>query len=414
MLAQQINPSPCLQQLSNDGFHVELTKGAIFVKDIPYLKPDGTIGFGILYAAAPLIAGNTVGAPTSHTLTFIGEHPCDFNGKLNQSLVIGTQAVNIDGINVIGHQMSQKPQGIGRYRDWRHQFSVYAKIIAGPAMKLDTTLMPNPGRVPLSNPSEDVFAYPNNASSRNGTAHLETKLSQLRVGIIGLGGTGAHVADNLSKTRVAGIEFFDDDILETHNAFRGPGAVSIDTLKSSPSKVDYYKEIYGQMRHDIVAHNVRISSENLHLLDGLDFIFLCVDVSPVKAEIVAGLMEKGIPFVDTGMGASLGPNGLTGMVRSTLVTPDDAASALRSVALESSDNNLYETNIQIAELNSINACLAMLQFKIHFGFYQARPGSKASWHMPIGKDHPTNMGAPTQANTPANISDERDNHDHAA
>lgn len=168
------------------------------------------------------------------------------------------------------------------------------------------------------------------------------------------------------------------------------------------------------MRHDIVAHAVRVTSENLHLLDDLDFVFLCVDVTPAKAEIVAGLRERDIPFVDTGMGASLGQNGLTGMVRSTLVTPDDAASALRSVALGSTDDNLYETNIQIAELNSLNACLAMLQFKIHFGFYQARPGSKPSWHMPIGRDHPTNMGAPTQANTSANISDERDNHDHAA
>lgn len=414
MSAQQINPSPCLERLSHDGYHVKLSKGSILVTDIPYLKLDGTTGFGSLYAPAPLVAGNTVGAPTSHTLTFIGEHPCDYNGQPNQALVIGVQTVNVNGVNVSGHQMSQKPQATGRYRDWQHQFSVYAKIIAGPAMKLDPTLVPNPGRVPLSNPSEDVFAYPNNASSRNGTAHLEAKYSQMRVGIIGLGGTGAHVADNLSKTRVAGIELFDDDILETHNAFRGPGAVSIETLKSSPFKVDYYKEIYGQMRHDIVAHTVRVTSENLHLLDDLDFVFLCVDVTPAKAEIVEGLRKRGIPFVDTGMGASLGPNGLTGMVRSTLVTPDDAASALRSVALGSSHDNLYETNIQIAELNSLNACLAMLQFKIHFGFYQARPGSKPSWHMPIGRDHPTNMGAPSQAKTPANISEERDNHDHAA
>ena len=414
MLAQQINPSPCLVQLSNEGYHVELSKGAILVTDIPYLRADGTIGSGSLYAPVRLVAGNTVAPPPDHTLIFIGEHPCDYNGLPNQALVNGPRTVNVNGTAVSAHYMSQKPQSTGRYDDWRHQFSVYAKLIAGPAMKRDATLVPNPGRVPLSNPSEDVFAYPNNASSRNGTAHLEAKYAHLRVGIIGLGGTGAHVADNLSKTRVAGIEFFDDDILETHNAFRGPGAVSIDTLKSSPFKVDYYKEIYGQMRHDIVAHAVRVTSENLHLLDGLDFVFLCVDVTPAKAEIVAGLRERGIPFVDTGMGASLGPNGLTGMVRSTLVTPDDAASALRSVALGSSDDNLYETNIQIAELNSLNACLAMLQFKIHFGFYQARPGSKPSWHMPIGRDHPTNMGAAVLANTPANIADERDNHDHAA
>jgi len=85
MLAQQINPSPCLERLSHDGYHVNLSKGSIVVTDIPYLKSDGTTGFGSLYAPAPLVAGNTVGAPTSHTLTFIGEHPCGYNGQPNQA-----------------------------------------------------------------------------------------------------------------------------------------------------------------------------------------------------------------------------------------------------------------------------------------------------------------------------------------
>ena len=37
---------------------------------------------------------------------------------------------------------------------------------------------------------------------------------------------------------------------------------------------------------------------------------------------------------------------------------------------EDKDENLYRSNIQIAELNALNAAFAVIEYKKHFDFYQ--------------------------------------------
>lgn len=57
-------------------------------------------------------------------------------------------------------------------------------------------------------------------------------------------------------------------------------------------------------------------------------------------------------------------NFLLGQVRSTLVTPD-SQTGLSSIDMNIDDDidNAYKTNIQIAELNCLSACLAIIQWK---------------------------------------------------
>lgn len=64
-------------------------------------------------------------------------------------------------------------------------------------------------------------------------------------------------------------------------------------------------------------------------------------------------------------------NFLLGQVRSTLVTPD-SQTGLSSIDMNIDDDidNAYKTNIQIAELNCLSACLAIIQWKKYCGFYQ--------------------------------------------
>ena len=56
------------------------------------------------------------------------------------------------------------------------------------------------------------------------------KLMNHKVAIIGLGGTGSYILDMLAKTPVSEIHLFDGDDFLTHNAFRSPGAASLDDL----------------------------------------------------------------------------------------------------------------------------------------------------------------------------------------
>ncbi len=85
------------------------------------------------------------------------------------------------------------------------------------------------------------------------------------------------------------------------------------------------------------------------------------------------LIALGIPFIDVGMGLRRKDGPLNGMLRATHY-PADHARRLRGKGLaELSDgaNDLYRTNIQIGELNALNACLAVIRYKQLRGFYAA-------------------------------------------
>ena len=87
-----------------------------------------------------------------------------------------------------------------------------------------------------------------------------------KVAIIGLGGTGSYVLDLVAKTPVREIHTFDGDYYLQHNAFRSPGAPSVQNLRKRFNKVDYYAELYGAMRKNIVPYAVHLEPANLHLL----------------------------------------------------------------------------------------------------------------------------------------------------
>ena len=69
-----------------------------------------------------------------------------------------------------------------------------------------------------------------------------------------------------------------------------------------------------------------------------------------------------------GMGVHVGGLGVGGAVRATLVVPGDDEVASR-VPTTGDPAGFYSTNIQICELNALNASLAVVAWKRHFGFY---------------------------------------------
>lgn len=81
-------------------------------------------------------------------------------------------------------------------------------------------------------------------------------------------------------------------------------------------------------------------------------------------------MVKGhsIPFIDVGLGITQTPSGLTGLAKVTLYLPgSDIALPSAPVATPGVDD--YSSNIQVADLNALNAILAVIQWKRHLGFY---------------------------------------------
>jgi hypothetical protein len=75
--------------------------------------------------------------------------------------------------------------------------------------------------------------------------------------------------------------------------------------------------------------------------------------------------------VDVGMGLVRTNGALAGMVRTNVLLPGQAEEVRSKnlIPLTDPPGDEYRTNIQIAELNALNASLAMLLFKQHCGFY---------------------------------------------
>jgi hypothetical protein len=249
--------------------------------------------------------------------------------------------------------------------------TAYATIVSGPAAVLQPGLTPRVFQTPIEE-EETIFNYTETASDRAGIGALTERLSTDRVGIIGCGGTGSYILDLVAKTPVREIHLFDEDIFLQHNAFRAPGAPSLDELRDAALKVDYLARIYSKMHKGIVSHPIAIDDRNTELLNGITFAFVSMDAGASKRAVVAKLEGMGIPFVDVGMGLELVDGSLGGILRVTTSTPTMRrhVHAGRISFAGAPDDAIYASNIQVADLNMLNAALAVMRWKKLRGFYR--------------------------------------------
>jgi len=216
------------------------------------------------------------------------------------------------------------------------------------------------------------FVYPDTASTRAGIEAVAQRLAGGTIAIIGLGGTGSVVLDLVSKTPADRILLIDGDRTEQHNAFRWPGAMPAEDIAAGLSKVDYFERVYGRIHTGIAAHPVHLAADTLHLLDAVDFVFLCVDSVAARAFIVPALEARALPFIDCGLGLDLVDDRLMGLVRVTTSTPAMRAhvhAGDRIPMTGDADDELYRSNIQVADLNMLAGTLAVIQYKQLRGFY---------------------------------------------
>lgn len=337
------------------------------MREVPYVGADREVRRGTLISSLAL-AGDQTRAPDTHVMHFDGEYPCFADGTRIAAIANQTMHFNLGNGLTAEHAFSSKPDG--GYRDYHHKMTTYASIIAGPAAVLEPGATPRPYRaLDEEEEADGVFNYVETASDRVGIGALTARLAGQRIAIIGLGGSGSYILDLVAKTPVAEIRLFDDDEFLQHNAFRAPGAPSLDELREAPLKVDHFKAIYARMHRGIVAVPQAIGPDTLDRLDGVDFAFLSLDAGEAKAALVGRLNDRGISFIDIGMGLELGEQGLSGILRVTTSTPAARASGARIPLAGGGAGDLYASNIQVADLNALNAVLAVIKWKKLCGFY---------------------------------------------
>src|SRR6267143_1135464 len=320
MSQRLISRSPDLQRLKDEGFDIEIRSGHLLVKSVPYVNARKEVARGVLVTPLTL-AGDTTVAPSDHVVLFAGEYPCRANGTPIESIRNSTERVELAPGLVAQHRFSNKPTA-GADKDYHEKMTRYVTIISGPAEVIEPTATAKVNRFVESPDEESVFAYIDTGSSNAGIAAVSRKLAVDQVAIVGVGGTGSYVLDLVAKTPVKQIHLFDGEPFLQHNAFRSPGAASIDALRAVHQKVDYLARQYTSMRNGIVTHPDFLDRENLKELRGMNFIFLCIDRGPAKRDIVEKLIEWRVPFIEVGIGVDLREDSLAGVIRVTTATPE--------------------------------------------------------------------------------------------
>ena len=370
MSRRLISLSSDLTQLRQDGYDLDIQNGYLLVRDVPYVGADRQIKRGVLVSNLDL-AGDVTAQPQDHTMRFIGEFPCDQNGTPLESLRHGYEQ-DLGGGLFVNYSFSRKKSPPVPYDDYHEKVTTYVAQLERHAQAIDpsATARTHPVLVP-DDDEPSVFNYLETASSRAGIVAASEKLKLRSVAIVGLGGTGAYVLDQVAKTPVSEIHLYDHDTFLTHNAFRGPGAPTLGELKAKPTKVGYWGGKYSAMHRGIVEHPYRVDQTTVAELAIMQFVFLCVDSGAAKKLIVEALEQYDVPFIDVGMGIELRKNNaLGGIVRATLSEPGRRDLFRSRVSLaDPADDAEYEDNIQVADLNALNAALAVVRWKMFYDFY---------------------------------------------
>ena len=368
MSRELFNRNADLKRLRDEGYYVQVVDGFLVMREVPYVDSQRRVQRGTLISNLTM-AGNDTRPPNPHTIHFDGEYPCKADGTPITAIAHQSTPVSLGSGLTAKHSFSSKVDGKD-YTDYYVKMTNYAGVLSGPAAVLQPGVTPRVFREPEGD-EQSIFKYVDTASSRAGIGALSDLLAKERVAIIGVGGTGSYILDLVSKTPVAEIRLFDDDEFLQHNAFRAPGAPSLEELRDAPRKVDYLAGIYSRMRHGIVPNPVSLDASNVNLLDGVTFAFLSMDGGEAKRKVVEKLESIGASFIDVGMGLELNDNSLGGILRVTTSTPAKRDRFHGKVSYAGGgEKNVYASNIQVADLNCLNAALAVFRWKRLRGFYR--------------------------------------------
>lgn len=378
MSIRLLSRSADLQHLLEEGYELQF-RSQMLLMHVPYVNRAREVAWGWIVSTLeqdPTTEGtsNPIGDHTAHFIGATGaadDQPCDSEGNPLVALMNNPNGPIqvVQGIDA-SCCFSQKPPS-GQYSNYYDKLTTYALIFVSEVHAIDPDV-----EVPTFAPVDiqddlSVHRYFDSATSRARIGAVVAKTEQQRLAVVGVGGSGSYVLDALVKTHAAEIHIYDADEFLPHNAFRMPGAASLERLQDRPLKVEYHHQVYDALHRAVVPHPYEVNAESIEELRAYSFVFLCIDASPTKRVIVEKLIEFGVPFVDTGMGIKQTGDALGGQLRTTRIVPGTQHQEWSSqLSFVDESENDYDQNIQIAELNMLNAAHAVLAWKKYIGYYR--------------------------------------------
>lgn len=384
MLKTLVSRNPDLQRLLEKGCALSIDSGHLVIRDIPFLDAQGGLQWGALVGQLTF-EDQTKVRPLNHQFFFSGPRPFGLDGLPIRGLGGGAAQLALSehcSDFVVQQIFSHKIKADGQARDYIDHFEKvesHIAMVCGPAMeKFGVT--PYSFRAYDEEPEKSIFKVRDSMTSRAAITDLAKLFENDVIAIIGLGGSGSFVLDYMVKTPVREIRGFDSDDFYVHNAFRSPGRLDVeDGAELRRPKAEVYQKRYENFRHGIQIKSQFIDETSGPELEGVTFAFVAVDKGSARKVILDLLIAKNIPFIDVGMGLKRVQDRISGIVRTTYF-PRDSGQIVRDrryVPETDPAEDVYKSNIQIVELNALNASLAVLRFKQIRGFY---PG-------PLGKEN---------------------------
>jgi hypothetical protein len=374
--------NPFIKDLDELGYQVDFVGGYLVIFGLPYLDKEGGLKHGDWVSKLDLSgpSGAVIDPPTDHQAWWRGDRPHD-QSKRELRLGGGPNRISVAQDFVTDCSFSFKLHENGEkraYRSFEEKVQTYLDVITAPAMAAYPDATPLRGIETKAAAQDSPLRFPDTMSARYDMNDVSSLLRGKKVAIIGLGGTGSYILDFIARTHLERITLFDDDKVHVHTIFRIPGFVphAIGGLK-----VEALARQYGQWHAGLDPVPERITSQNIERLTDFDFVFVSVDDGPARLHIVEWLSAKGIPYVDCGMGLSRSVVGLSGFVRITGVDREAFEGNINTphFPTENLENDEYRKQAQIAELNALNAALAVIRFKQHFKLLDRL--DEATWYI---------------------------------
>jgi hypothetical protein len=381
VLIELANHNDDIRRLLNKGYALGIDGAHLIVRDIPYLDHKNVLQVGAIVAKLEFVDKFRV-KQVDHQIYFAGSAPHGLNSQPIPNLGGGPSTIALSKSDiVVQRSFSNTPEG--GFANFFDKIEHYVWVIAGPAIERYGG-NPLTFRLDTEAAAGSVFKFHDTLTSRAEIADLAALFKDEVVAIIGLGGTGSYLLDYFVKTPVKEIRAFDGDAYHVHNAFRSPGRLDENDLGNS--KAETYRRRYESFREGLVLHRKYVDRSSVDDFKGVTFAFVCVDKGSARAEIFDLLISLHIPFIDVGMGLNRKQGALSGTIRATYYVSDNAIRIRDMQLAEMVDDpdDIYRSNVQIAELNALNACIAMIRYKQLRGFYV---DDSACYHLLMGVEN---------------------------
>jgi molybdopterin/thiamine biosynthesis adenylyltransferase len=365
-LPELASHNPFIKDLDELGYHVDFVGGYLVIYGLPYLDQEGVLKHGDWVSQLDL-SDAVIDAPKNHQAWWRGGRPHD-QSKREMRLGGGADRVTVapDFVTDFSFSFKLQENGANRaYRSFEEKAQTYLDVITAPALAAYPDATPLRGIEIKAAAQGSPLRFPDTMSANYNMNDVSSLLRGKKVAIIGLGGTGSYILDFIARTHLERIALFDDDKVHVHTIFRMPGFIP---RAIGGPKVEALARQYGQWHAGLDPIPERITPENIDRLSDFDFVFVSVDEGPARLSIVDWLSAKGIPYVDCGMGLTRSTVGLSGFVRITGIDRQAFERNVNTVRLpvEKPKDDEYRKQAQIAELNALNAAMAVIRFKQHF------------------------------------------------